>query len=81
LISFSDLRPKFSSSAFGFGLLDQFADGLNVRVLQAVVAAHGEFELLDRTVEVFVLISGRRSSLAAAVSISSSKLIRCSCDL
>jgi len=35
--------------------LDQFADGLNVRVLQAVVAAHGEFELLDRTVEVFVL--------------------------
>ena len=39
---------------FGFGLLDQFADGLNIRVLQAVVAANGKLELFDRTVQVLI---------------------------
>ena len=38
-----------------FRLLHQLADGLNIGVLQAVIAAHGEFELLDRTVEVLIL--------------------------
>src|SRR5258705_1130069 len=39
----------------GFSLLNQFTDALNVRVLQAVVAANGKLKFFDRTVEVFVL--------------------------
>ena len=38
----------------GFGLLDELADGGDVGVLQAVVAADGELELFDRAVEVLV---------------------------
>src|SRR2546422_8204309 len=34
---------------FGFGLLYQLADGLDIRVLQAVVTAHGKFEFLNGT--------------------------------
>src|SRR6267378_1470793 len=36
---------------FVFALLDEFADGLDVGVLQAVVRAHGKFKLLDGTVQ------------------------------
>src|SRR5271156_6202505 len=45
----------FRLQHFGFGFLHQLADRLNVRVLQAVIATNGKFELLDRTVEVLVL--------------------------
>src|SRR5207237_9942149 len=38
----------------GFGLEHQLADRPDVRVLQTVVRAHRELELLDRLVEVFV---------------------------
>src|SRR5262245_15990933 len=40
---------------FGFGLLHQLADGLDVRVLEAVVAAHGKLQLFHRTIQVFIL--------------------------
>src|SRR4030088_1852920 len=40
---------------FGFSLLHEFTDGLNVRVLQAVVAAHGKLKLFHRTVQIFVM--------------------------
>src|SRR5208282_3576735 len=64
------LAPEiFRLQHLGFGLLHQFADRLNVGVLQAVIAAHREFGFS-------FLISGRRSSLADAVSISSSKLMK-----
>src|SRR6266852_625603 len=43
---------------FGFGLLDEFADGGDVGILQAVVAADGELELFDRAVEVLVAQGG-----------------------
>src|SRR5580698_4124282 len=42
----------------GFGLLDQLADGRDVGVLEAVVAAHGELELLNRSVQVLVADRG-----------------------
>src|SRR6266404_8706234 len=69
---FFDLVQRLASEVlglqhFGFGLLNQFADGLNVRVLQAVVAADGKLKFLDRTVQIFVLnlrlafFAGRRS--------------------
>src|SRR4051794_26874617 len=38
----------------GFGLLDELADGGDVRVLEAVVAADRELELFDGTVEILV---------------------------
>src|SRR5579862_2065466 len=46
---------------FGFGLLHELANGLDVRVFQAVVAAHGQFELFDRAVEILVVKIGRAS--------------------
>src|ERR1700686_2949828 len=36
-----------------FALLNQFPDGLDIRVLQAIVGTHGEFQFLDRAVQVF----------------------------
>jgi len=45
----------FRLQHFGLGLLYQFADTLNVRVLQAVVAANGQFEFFDGPVQVLVL--------------------------
>src|SRR5581483_4009867 len=51
---------------FGFGLLHEFTDGLDIGILQAVVAAHGEVQCLDRAVHVLVadlglaLVNGRR---------------------
>src|SRR5256886_16137230 len=36
---------------FVFALLDELTDGLDVRILQAIVRAHGKLELLDRTVQ------------------------------
>src|SRR5208282_126956 len=55
-----DLVQRLAAKVFrlqhlGFGLLHQFADRLNVGVLQAVIAAYREFEFLDRTVQVLVL--------------------------
>ena len=43
----------------GFGLLDELADGGDVGVLEAVVAADGELKLFDRAVE--VLVAQRRA--------------------
>src|SRR5260221_1097325 len=53
-----DLVERFAAEVLGlehfvFALLHQFANGLNVRVLQAVVRAHGKLELFDGTVEMF----------------------------
>src|SRR5215469_1317452 len=42
----------------GLGLLDQLADGRDVGVLQAVVAAHRKFELLNGTVQVLIANRG-----------------------
>src|ERR1039457_6842569 len=61
---FLDLIQRLAAEVLGlqhlgFGLLDKFADGGDVGVLQAVVAAHGEFELLDRAVE--ILVAQRRT--------------------
>src|SRR6185437_4892393 len=39
----------------GFSLLDEFADGDDVGVLEAVVAAHRKLKLFDRAVEIVVL--------------------------
>src|SRR5581483_6101113 len=39
---------------FGFGLLDEVADRLDIRVLQTVVGADREFKLVNRLVEIFV---------------------------
>src|SRR5438132_13051120 len=36
---------------FVFALLYKLADGLDVRVLQAIVGAHGKLKLLNRTVQ------------------------------
>src|SRR5438067_13400203 len=49
----------------GFSLLDKLADGGDIGVLQAVVAANGELELFDRAVE--VLVAQRRAVMAAVV--------------
>ena len=55
LISFRLLAAEvLGLEHFGFGLLHQFADGLNVGVLEAVVAADRELQLFYRAVEVFV---------------------------
>src|SRR5207244_5684143 len=43
-----------------FGLLDELADRSDVRVLQAVVRAHRELQLLDRLVPVLVARACRR---------------------
>src|SRR5580698_399705 len=61
--NFLDLVQRLAAEVlglqhFGFGLLHQFANRLNVRVLQAIVAAHGEFKFLDRTIEILVLDLG-----------------------
>src|SRR5580658_4416966 len=48
----------FGLEHFGFSLLHQFADRLNVCILQAVVAAHGKLEFLDRTIKILVLDLG-----------------------
>ena len=39
----------------GFGLLNEFADGDDVRVLQAVIAADRKLKLFYRTVEILVV--------------------------
>ncbi len=51
---------------FLLGLLDQFPHGADVCVLQAVVRADREFELVDRTVEVFVLGEWRPGDVLVA---------------
>ena len=53
-----DLVERFAAEVFGlehfvFALLNQFANGLDVRVLQAVVGAHGKLELFDGAVKMF----------------------------
>jgi len=53
---FLDLVERFAAEVFGLqhlvlALLDQFADGLDVRVLQAIVRTDGEFEFLDGTIQ------------------------------
>src|SRR5579872_3638122 len=49
---------------FGFGLLHQVADGLNIGVLQAVVGTHAELELFDGAVENLVhLVHGALAGL------------------
>src|SRR5271156_2241654 len=53
-----DLVERFAAEVFGLqhfvlALLHEFADGLDVGVLQAVVGADGKFEFFDRAVEVF----------------------------
>src|SRR5581483_4274921 len=61
--NFFDLVQRLPSEVFrlqhfGFGLLDQLANRLNVCILQAVVAAHRKLQLFDRTVQIFVLDLG-----------------------
>src|SRR6266702_1829281 len=61
---FLDLVQRLAAEVLGlehlgFGLLNKFADGGDVCVLQAVVAADGEFEFFDRAVE--VLVASRRA--------------------
>src|SRR5690348_13224235 len=49
---------------FGFGALDEIADGLDVGVLEAVVGTDAEFELFDRAVQHFVhLVQGALGGL------------------
>src|ERR1700728_2011218 len=53
--NFLDLVQRLAAEILGlqhlgFGLLYEFSDGLNIRVLQAVVAAHRELELFHGTV-------------------------------
>src|SRR5260370_31997052 len=40
---------------FGFGLLHQLADSLDIRVLQAVVTAYGKLQLFHRAVQILIL--------------------------
>src|SRR5277367_2400674 len=52
-----DLVERFAAEVFGLqhfvlALLHEFADGLDVGVLQAIVGADGEFQLFHRTVQV-----------------------------
>ena len=55
MISFRTLAAEvLGLQHFGFGLLHQFADGLNVCVLQAVVAADRQLQLFNRAVQVVV---------------------------
>src|SRR5258706_7261256 len=51
LISLSDLRPKFFVFSISFSLFCTSSRMVNIRVLQAVVRAHGKLQLLDRTVQ------------------------------
>src|SRR5438067_13756482 len=56
---FFDLVQRLASEVLrlqhlGFGFLNQFADRLNVSVLQAVVAADRQLQLFDRAIEIFV---------------------------
>src|SRR5215471_5935977 len=58
-----DLIERLATEVLGlehlrFRLLHQLADGLDVGVLQAVVAANGKLQLFHRAVQVFVLDSG-----------------------
>src|SRR5208282_5357850 len=51
-----DLVERLSAEVLGLqhfvlALLHEFADGLDVRVLQAVVGTHGKFQLFHRTVQ------------------------------
>src|SRR5439155_3810450 len=55
---FLDLVEGLAAKVFGlehfvFALLHQLANGLNVRVLEAVVGADGKFEFFDGTVQMF----------------------------
>src|ERR1700674_1922094 len=52
-----DLIERLAAEVFGlqhfvFALLDELANGLDVRVLQAVIGAHGKLELFDGAVKV-----------------------------
>src|ERR1700682_4971343 len=54
---FLDLVERLAAEVFRLqhfvlALLDQFADGLDIRVLQAIVRTDGEFEFLEGTVQV-----------------------------
>src|SRR5581483_1804773 len=74
-----DLVQRLAAEVLGLqhlvlSLLDELADGLDIGVLQAVVAAHGELKLLDGAIEVLVadfrlalLFSGRRLQLLLEV--------------
>src|SRR5581483_9698831 len=74
-----DLVQRLAAEVLGLqhlvlSLLDEFADGLDIGVIQAVVAAHGELKLLDGAIEVLVadfrlalLFSGRRLQLLLEV--------------
>src|SRR6266436_4421990 len=51
-----DLVERLAAEVLGlqhfvFALLDELADGLDVRVLQAIVGAHGKLELLDGAIQ------------------------------
>src|SRR5258708_17171687 len=53
-----DLVERFPAEVLGlqhfvFALLHELADGLDVGVLQAVVAAHGKLQLFDGAIQVF----------------------------
>src|SRR5271165_229139 len=53
-----DLVERFAAEVFGLqhfvlALLHEFADGLDIGVLKAVVGTHGKFQLFDRAIEVF----------------------------
>src|SRR5215813_9732703 len=57
---FLDLIERLAAEVLGlehlrFCLLYQFADGLDIRVLQAVVAAYGKLQLFHRAIQVFIL--------------------------
>src|SRR5215472_11472724 len=71
-----DLVQRLAAEVLGlqhlcFGFLHQLADGLNVSVLQAVVAAYREFQLFDRAVQVLVA-DFRLASIASGLRFSSS---------
>src|SRR5271165_490535 len=53
-----DLVERFAAEVFGLqhfvlALLHEFADGLDIGVLQAVVGTHGKFQLFHRTIQIF----------------------------
>src|SRR5205085_4949563 len=53
-----DFVERFAAEVLGlehfvFALLHEFANGLYIRVLQAVVGAHGKLELFNGTVQMF----------------------------
>src|SRR5690349_12443309 len=67
--NFLDLVERLAAEVLGlehfvFALLHELADGLDIRVLQAVVGAHGKLELLDGAVQMLearIVRSVRRS--------------------